>query len=118
MVHADKNLLAYLGRLLTVGEITYWKQRAKERKLPYYQTIGVYKAQEIVKKKTGSLGKGVKVGIIDSGVYRIHPALEHLVVTGRNVLSDKGSSHYYDETGHGTFVAGIILENDLVLPQT
>ncbi len=51
-------------------------------------------------------GKGVRIGVLDSGWYRDHPGLENKVVAERNFV-DPGSPAD-DFTGHGTAVAGIM----------
>ncbi|KAJ3055900.1 hypothetical protein HK097_008799 [Rhizophlyctis rosea] len=70
--------------------------------------------------KKGIFGKGIKVGIIDSGIYYKHPALGgglgpgYKVAYGRTFADDPTSEG--DETpedcfSHGTHVAGIIAGN-------
>jgi membrane-anchored mycosin MYCP len=51
-------------------------------------------------------GKGVSVGVVDSGISATHPQL-HGAVTGQDNVLD-GSSPAEDCAGHGTLVAGII----------
>ncbi len=51
-------------------------------------------------------GKGVRVGIIDTGIQTEHPELKGRVVGGTNFANPARS---YDDQGyHGTFVAGVI----------
>ena len=55
----------------------------------------------------GLTGKGVTVGIIDTGVHATHPDLiGSNMVSGYNYLDNNRSTD--DSEGHGTFVAGII----------
>ena len=61
-----------------------------------------------VSKQSGWTGKGVKIGIIDTGVQMDHPDLK--IVGGTSVIGAGGS--YHDEEGHGTHVAGIIGAQD------
>ena len=62
--------------------------------------------------KKDSDGYAVDVGVIDSGVQHDHEFLAGRVVdTGFNSISDNGSA--YDDRGHGTHVAGIIVANTL-----
>ncbi len=62
--------------------------------------------------KKDSDGYAVDVGVIDSGVQHDHDFLAGRVVdTGFNSISDNGSA--YDDRGHGTHVAGIIVANTL-----
>lgn len=59
----------------------------------------------------GWTGKGVKVGIIDTGVRSTHPDLR--VAGGISFV--EGATTYEDDEGHGTHVAGIIgaLDNEI-----
>ena len=50
-------------------------------------------------------GTGVKVAIIDTGIYD-HPDLN--IIDNRNFVTDESSSNYDDDVGHGTHVGGII----------
>lgn len=58
----------------------------------------------------GLTGKGVKIGVIDSGIYMDHPDLH--IAGGVSFIPD--SPTFNDDVGHGTHVAGIIsaLDND------
>lgn len=79
--------------------------------------------------RTGASGKGVLVGIVDSGIDTSHPAFAGRVLmvwdqtqpgTGRGrfrkgrVLSGPELGKSTDESGHGTHVAGIAAGNDPV----
>ncbi|MGP7819354.1 S8 family peptidase [Niallia sp. 01092] len=59
----------------------------------------------------GGTGKGVKVGVMDTGIDYTH---EDLRVDGGETFVD-GTSDYMDDNGHGSHVAGIIsaLNNDV-----
>ncbi len=62
--------------------------------------------------KKNSDGNKVDIGVIDSGVQHDHEFLAGRVVdTGFNSISDNGTA--YDDRGHGTHVAGIIVANTL-----
>ena len=62
--------------------------------------------------KKNSDGNKVNIGVIDSGVQHDHEFLAGRVVdTGFNSISDNGTA--YDDRGHGTHVAGIIVANTL-----
>ncbi len=50
-------------------------------------------------------GSGVRVAVIDTGVYD-HPALN--VIENRNFVFNESIQNYDDNVGHGTHVAGII----------
>lgn len=56
----------------------------------------------------GFTGKGIKIGIIDTGVSTTHPDLK--VAGGVSFVA--GEESYHDEEGHGTHVAGIIAALD------
>ncbi len=63
-------------------------------------------------KKSSSGGSSVKIAVIDSGVQTDHEFLSGRVVdSGFNSISDNGTA--YDDRGHGTHVAGIIVANTL-----
>lgn len=54
-----------------------------------------------------TMGEGIKVGIIDTGVCTTHPDLKNRIKDGMNFTSeDKGS--ICDYSGHGTHIAGIV----------
>jgi subtilisin family serine protease len=55
-------------------------------------------------------GKGIKVGVIDTGVYLGHPGINGRVVFGKSYHS--GCTQGQDVNGHGTHVAGIIGAQD------
>lgn len=62
--------------------------------------------------KSGSDGYSVDIAVIDSGVQHDHDFLKSRVVdSGFNAVSDNGTA--YDDRGHGTHVAGIIVANTL-----
>ncbi|KAF9316924.1 hypothetical protein BG003_001412 [Podila horticola] len=75
-----------------------------------------------VHQKLGLYGKGIKIGIIDTGVDYTHPALGGCfgkgckVAFGANFIGDKDGEMPKDDVmdcqGHGTHVAGIIAAND------
>lgn len=56
--------------------------------------------------KTGLTGKGVRVGIVDSGVSTNTKELDGRLLAGKN-MSD-ASKDTQDKNGHGTAIAGII----------
>ncbi len=51
-------------------------------------------------------GQGVRVAVIDTGVDAGHPDLQGRVVAWKDFVGDREQP--YDDTGHGTHVAGII----------
>ncbi len=56
-------------------------------------------------KPQANAGKGVKVGVVDTGVGP-HAALE--IEGGRNTTTKESVRRYRDEDGHGSHVAGVI----------
>jgi len=58
--------------------------------------------------KMGFTGKGIKIGIIDSGIDQNHPDLE--IAGGISYIGSP--TDYHDDHGHGTHVAGIIAARD------
>lgn len=50
-----------------------------------------------------TMGEGVKVGIIDTGVCTSHPELRNRVADGAN-FSGGSTDNIEDENGHGTHV--------------
>jgi membrane-anchored mycosin MYCP len=54
-----------------------------------------------------SVGKGVTVAVVDSGVSAEHPTLTGKVQTGRDFVVNNGPGTC-DENGHGTLIGGII----------
>ena len=82
-------------------------------------TAGYIRADEV--RSLGYEGKGVKIGILDTGINDLHPMLEGKVVqyslTSQNEsfflwLSPPVNESYNDLNGHGTFVASIAGGND------
>ncbi|RCW41581.1 S8 family peptidase [Paenibacillus prosopidis] len=69
---------------------------------------GISKINAIEVHKKGFTGKGIRIGIIDSGVDYTHDDLN--VVGGVSFVD--GASDYFDNYGHGTAVAGIIGAKD------
>ncbi len=65
-----------------------------------FSAVNIQKPHDI-----GCYGNGVKVGVIDSGIY-VHPQLEGRVSEGYNYIEN--SNDVTDNIGHGTFVSGII----------
>lgn len=54
-----------------------------------------------------TMGEGVKVGVIDTGVDATHPELIDRIKDGANFYN-KNTDDFTDENGHGTHISGII----------
>lgn len=65
--------------------------------------VGAIKAHHVW---PATRGTGVKVAVIDTGVYADHPDLEGRVLQGADIVN--GDSDATDDHGHGTHVAGTI----------
>ncbi|KAI8842469.1 peptidase S8/S53 domain-containing protein [Chytridium lagenaria] len=110
-------------RPFRIDSRTHTKSGTDERSTPsdlstLHALTGVLKAR----KELGLTGKGIKIAIIDSGVYHLHPALG--VDSGQEEGYDLVGDYYVDESSHpqpddnplddcsveshGTHVAGII----------
>ena len=50
--------------------------------------------------------RGVKVAVVDSGCDRTHPDLDRKIIKSYDFVN--GDPYAWDDTGHGTFVTGII----------
>ncbi|KAF8928494.1 hypothetical protein BGZ47_001577 [Haplosporangium gracile] len=108
-------------------EIHAFGSASKTKKFDVHVLTGVKEVHDSLKL----YGKGIKIGIIDSGVDYHHPALGGCfgpgckVAYGTDFVGDDGRSPDDDPTtdcdGHGTHVAGIIAANDTafigVVPQ-
>lgn len=56
--------------------------------------------------RAGLTGRGVRIGFLDSGVRRDHPALQGRVTANLNYVSSNGNNLAVDDVvGHGTMVA-------------
>lgn len=56
-----------------------------------------------------TLGRGVKVGVVDSGIAARHPDLRGKVAAQRDFVNGDGAAD--DRVGHGTHVSGIVAAN-------
>lgn len=55
--------------------------------------------------RAGYTGKGIKIAILDTGVY-LHSGIENKIFMFRDYVNYR--KHSYDDNGHGTHIAGII----------
>lgn len=56
----------------------------------------------------GLTGKGVRIGVVDSGVYLAHPDLVEANIENGWNYADKNSD-VSDTVGHGTFISGLLV---------
>ncbi|WP_061810435.1 S8 family peptidase [Rossellomorea vietnamensis] len=63
--------------------------------------------------RSGLTGKGIKIGVLDTGIDSRHPDLK--ISGGVCVLQEDCTMGYMDDNGHGTHVAGVIgaVNNDI-----
>lgn len=52
-------------------------------------------------------GKGIRVAIVDTGIDAGHPSLDHATIIWRDEIN--GRPEPYDDVGHGSHVAGILM---------
>lgn len=111
MAELSDVMLELEGRILGTEERDLWLQKAREKKLWNYQQTQVYEAQQLA----GSLGKGVKVGIIDSGIDYNHEQFRHLQgrIEGVDVSESGSLNKPFDTFGHGTQVASTICGEEI-----
>jgi subtilisin family serine protease len=55
-----------------------------------------------------SIGNGITVAVLDTGVKASHPDLKGKVAKGYDAIASKPGARF-DDNGHGTFLAGIIV---------
>lgn len=65
----------------------------------------------IVKTNGGSGGAGIKVAVLDTGVYKEHMDLKDNIVDCKDATKRKIRNGCADGNGHGTHVSGTILAN-------
>ena len=93
MAHSSVRLIEDDPVVKTNGQTASWG----------YDAINIQES-----KNLGYTGKGVKIGIIDTGIKVDHPDLH--IAGGKSFVD--GSTSYNDDKGHGTHVAGIIAALD------
>ncbi len=79
-----------------VGQTSYVKDPQASNALPMISTPQTWKI---------ATGKGVKIGVVDSGIDARNQHLGRAVLPGKSLLGDDGR---VDPYGHGTSVAGVI----------
>ncbi len=104
------------GMLPAIGKIDYVKKIHFDKKVKAYLNVSVplIRADE-VHNKFGTKGQGIVIGIIDSGIDYMHPALGggfgpgFKVIGGYDFVNDDADP--IDDNNHGTHVAGIVAAN-------
>jgi serine protease AprX len=77
-------------------------------KPPPGRSLWAYNMTQVLEMNSlGFSGRGVTVGLVDSGIDLSHPAFANLTLKGWNDLVN-GNATPYDDDGHGTQMAGII----------
>lgn len=91
------------------------KKLEKDR-LWHLQAIGI---DESFLSKSGQLGQGVTIAILDTGVQASHPAFKGKKISSYKNFSGEVISEGYsvDTSDHGTHVAGLICGNGLGVAQ-
>jgi uncharacterized protein with beta-barrel porin domain len=79
--------------------------------VPSGSYLAVIKADRTL--AAGHTGAGVKVGVIDSGVDREHPALADKVITNAVFVDEENDLGVDDANGHGTAAAQLIVGSPL-----
>ncbi len=76
---------------------------------PYYSLQNTVVSDRIENIHALTTGKNVTVGMVDTGVDRLHPELRGRIVYSKNLVAHDQDSFDLDE--HGTAVAGVIGSN-------
>ncbi|MFK2825582.1 S8 family serine peptidase [Bacillus sp. B190/17] len=114
LTDAQKKLLAFHPEIQSI-EYDQPLQKSEQLQTNDPPADWGYKAVEADKRVPGTLsGKGVKVGILDSGIDAKHPDLQAAGgACMTDILTIDGCKNAYnDDNGHGTHVAGIIAAKD------
>ncbi|MBI1969150.1 S8 family serine peptidase [Candidatus Woesearchaeota archaeon] len=82
---------------------------AQKGDLWYWKAIGLERAIELAENR----GKGVRIGIIDTGTNQNHPELQGRYEGGRNLVEADSLEEVFDDDGHGTAVASVICGNNI-----
>lgn len=104
--------LSHDERVETVEDVKTYKLHAYND--PYFDLQNTVNNDDIEHIHKLATGKGVVVGIVDTGIDRAHPELRDRIVYSQNFVSHDQTR--FDEDEHGTTVAGIIgsvANNDL-----
>jgi thermitase len=77
----------------------------EKRQYEIYQQ-GFHKAWDKTRGIDRTTGRGIKVAVVDTGCDRTHPDLDGKIIKSYDFAN--GDPYAWDDTGHGTFVTGII----------
>jgi subtilisin family serine protease len=114
--HKHKKLLVLIGGIFVILISTLvannyihkkiffqnYLQASKKQIVPWsYKKLGITKTWKFTK------GKNVKIAILDSGIDLNHPDLKHANII-KTINFIEPNKPALDETGHGTFITGII----------
>jgi len=106
------NALARDTRVESVQTVSKYRLLAYND--PYLQFQSSEKNEDFEVVHGLATGKDVVIGVIDTGVDRLHPELANNIVYGKSFVDHDQSNFDFDE--HGTAVAGVIasaVNNDL-----
>jgi major intracellular serine protease len=79
----------------------------RARDVPYH--VALVKAPEAWAKNPAAKGKGMRVGVVDTGCQVDHPGFDGMVKGGYNAITKKaGLDQVRDGNNHGTHCAGIV----------
>jgi subtilisin family serine protease len=98
--------LAKDKRVEIVQNMHYYKTQAQSSRDPYAKLQTNLASMRIEKAHQRADGKGITVGIIDTGVDVEHPDLKGQVVENQNLVQDLSPTFNSDK--HGTAIAGVI----------
>lgn len=101
--------------MVTIYKLGNYQIKAVEKTLPKHlidKSRAVLQKMDIYEEWAKTKGKGIKIGIIDTGIDTDHPDLKHAIKATYN--SFDGSTNVEDGEGHGTHCAGIIAANGLI----
>lgn len=97
-----------LNEVSTLAAESAVKWVSPDRALYRYAESGVPTiGADAVWTSTGQQGSGIRVAVLDTGIYAPHPDLGSRLVAWYDCVN--GSATPYDDDGHGTHVAGCVL---------
>ena len=107
LLHAEPNYIVTLDDtpdMEVLPKARLWDASESPEQAWYESELGM----DIVRQK-GVTGEGVRVGIVDSGIFKEHQAFVGVkVLDGGNYCNGGVPDDVSDGVGHGTFVSGLI----------